>query len=58
MPRLFLIAIEMSPIGWILTIVSILSFIIMFGLSSAKGDYHELIKTTLENDLTRRSKKK
>ncbi len=35
-----------------------LGFLIMFGLSSAKGGYQDLVKTTLDNDKYKRDQKK
>ncbi len=35
---------------WSIILIASFGFLIMFGISSAKGDYQGLIKTTLEND--------
>ena len=43
---------------WIVTIVAGLSFIVMFGIASAFGDFQGLINTTLENDSTARESRK
>ena len=43
---------------WVVTIIAGLSFIVMFGLASAGGDYQGLINTTLENDALAREKRK
>ena len=44
---------------WIVTIIAGLSFVIMFGIASAAGDFQGLIDTTLENDsIARESRKK
>tara|TARA_Y100001968_G_scaffold167223_1_gene153169 strand:- start:1827 stop:1991 length:165 start_codon:yes stop_codon:yes gene_type:complete len=43
--------------AWIATIVSGLGFAILFGIASAKGDFHGLIDTTLKNDQINREKK-
>jgi len=43
---------------WAVTIIASLGFIVMFGLSSAGGDYQGLINTTLENDAIAREKNK
>ena len=43
---------------WIVTIVAGLSFVVMFGIASAGGEYQDLINTTLENDALAREKKK
>ena len=50
MPLLFAVALELSPAAWVATIVSVVGFLVMFGISSAKGDFQGLIKTTLAND--------
>ena len=41
-----------------LIVVSVLGFLIMFGISSAKGDYQGLIKSTLAKDEAQRLKNK
>ena len=43
----FGIALDLGPIAWIVTIVSGLAFIVMFGISSAKGDYKGIIDSTI-----------
>ena len=43
---------------WIVTIFAGIGFIVMFGLSSAGGDYQGLLNTTLENDALAREKRK
>ena len=48
----------MSAGSWIITIVAGLGFVVMFGISSAGGDYKDLIDTTLENDAITREKRK
>ncbi len=55
---LFAIPLNMSTGTWIVTIIAGLGFVVMFGLSSAGGDYQGLIKTTLENDSRAREKRK
>ena len=55
---LFAIPLNMSNGTWIITIIAGLGFIVMFGLSSAGGDYQGLINTTLENDALARAKRK
>ena len=55
---LFAIPLNMSTGTWVITIIAGLGFIIMFGLSSAGGDYQGLISTTLENDALAREKRK
>tara|TARA_B100000575_G_scaffold39321_1_gene26919 strand:+ start:973 stop:1182 length:210 start_codon:yes stop_codon:yes gene_type:complete len=49
---IFAIPLNMSTGSWIVTIVAGLGFVVMFGISSAGGDYKDLITTTLENDAT------
>ncbi len=53
----FSVALLLSPVEISVTVIAGLGFLIMFGLSSAKGGYQDLIDTTLENDKKRRSKK-
>ncbi len=56
MPGLFSIALTLGPVEIGLILFSGLGFLVMFGISSAKGGYQDLIKTTLENDESRRKK--
>tara|TARA_Y100001968_G_C18961620_1_gene527995 strand:+ start:68 stop:268 length:201 start_codon:yes stop_codon:yes gene_type:complete len=35
---------------WVVISISSIAFMVMFGLSSALGDYQGLVKTTLDND--------
>ena len=55
---LFAIPLNMGTGTWIVTIIAGLGFVVMFGLSSAGGDYQGLINTTLENDAITRKKMK
>ena len=55
---LFAIPLNMGTGTWIVTIIAGLGFVVMFGLSSAGGDYQGLINTTLENDARARKKMK
>ena len=55
---LFAIPLNMGTGTWVVTIIASLGFIVMFGLSSACGDYQGLINTTLENDALAREKRK
>tara|TARA_B100000609_G_scaffold158572_1_gene130072 strand:- start:254 stop:457 length:204 start_codon:yes stop_codon:yes gene_type:complete len=55
---IFAIPLNMSTGSWIVTIVAGLGFVVMFGISSAGGDYKDLITTTLENDVLTREKRK
>tara|TARA_Y100001968_G_C19093710_1_gene589010 strand:+ start:423 stop:617 length:195 start_codon:yes stop_codon:yes gene_type:complete len=47
---LFAIPLNMGTGTWIITIIAGLGFVVMFGISSAAGDFQGLINTTLEND--------
>ena len=55
---LFAIPLNMNTGTWVITIIAGLSFVVMFGLASAGGDYQGLINTTLENDALAREKRK
>ena len=55
---LFAIPLNMGTGSWIVTIIAGLGFVVMFGISSASGDYKGLINSTLENDALAREKKK
>ena len=55
---LFAIPLNMGTGTWIVTIVASLSFIVMFGIASAFGDFQGLINTTLENDSNARESRK
>ena len=55
---LFAIPLNMGTGTWIVTIVAGLSFIVMFSIASAFGDFQGLINTTLENDSNARESKK
>ena len=55
---LFAIPLHMGSVTWVVTIISGLGFIVMFGIASAGGDYQGLINTTLENDALAREKRK
>tara|TARA_B100000214_G_C23685538_1_gene498363 strand:- start:464 stop:634 length:171 start_codon:yes stop_codon:yes gene_type:complete len=46
----FAVDLNLSPVAISAIVISSLSFIIMFGIASAKGGFQELINTTLEND--------
>ena len=56
--QLFAIPLNMGTGTWAITIIASIGFIVMFGLSSAGGDYQGLINTTLENDAVAREKRK
>ena len=55
---LFAIPLNMGTGTWAITIIASIGFIVMFGLSSAGGDYQGLINTTLKNDALAREKRK
>ena len=55
---LFAVPLNMGTGTWILTIVAGLSFIVMFSIASAFGDFQGLINTTLENDSNARESRK
>ncbi len=50
MPNLFSVALGLGPLEISLILFTGLGFLVMFGYSSAKGGYQDLIKTTLDND--------
>ena len=56
MNQIFATDLNLSPLSIAAIIFSGLGFIIMFGISSAKGGYRDLINTTLENDARQRQK--
>ena len=55
---LFAVPLNMGTGTWIVTIVAGLSFVVMFGIASAFGDFQGLINTTLENDSIARENRK
>ena len=55
---LFAVPLNMGTGTWIVTIIAGLSFVVMFGIASAFGDFQGLINTTLENDAISRENKK
>jgi len=54
---IFAIDLELGIGTWVVISIASLGFIIMFGISSAMGDFQGLINTTLENDAISRSKR-
>ncbi len=54
---IFSIAINLNPIEKGVILFAGAGFLIMFGYSSVKGGYQELIKTTLDNDENKRKSK-
>ena len=55
---LFAVPLNMGTVTWVVTIIAGLSFIVMFGIASAFGDFQGLINTTLENDSNARERSK
>ena len=55
---LFAVPLNMGTGTWIVTIFAGLSFIVMFAIASAFGDFQGLINTTLENDSNAREIRK
>ena len=52
----FAIALGLGPIEVAAILISGISFIVMFGIASAKGDFEGIVKTTLDNDKAQRKK--
>tara|TARA_B100000700_G_C14321234_1_gene523788 strand:+ start:148 stop:324 length:177 start_codon:yes stop_codon:yes gene_type:complete len=48
---------NLSPLATGAIVISSISFLIMFGIASAKGGFQDLVKTTLENDQAQREKR-
>ena len=57
MHNLFSVALGLSTIEIGVILFTGIGFLVMFGYSSATGGYQDLIKTTLDNDKTRREKR-
>ena len=55
---LFGVPLNLDFSSWVVIIVASLGFIIMFGISSALGDFQSLIETTLENDKISRNNRR
>ena len=58
MDLIFAVDLSLSPLSVGAIVVSGISFVVMFGIASAKGGYQELVKTTLDNDAAQREKAK
>ena len=56
--QLFAVPLNMSTGTWVVTIIAGLSFVVMFGLASAFGDFQGLINTKLEIDSNARASRK
>ncbi|WP_269623430.1 hypothetical protein [Prochlorococcus marinus] len=54
----FSVALALGPVEIGLTLFAGLGFLLMFGYSSFKGGYQDLIETTLKNDELRREERK
>ena len=57
MTYLFAVALDMGPAEWSVVVISVVGFLAMFGIASAKGDYQGLIKSTLALDEAKRKKR-
>ena len=55
---IFAIPLNLGVASWTVIGISSLGFIIMFVISSAKGDFQGLVTTTLENDANSRADRK
>ena len=55
MSPFFATDLNLSPLAIGAIVISGTSFIIMFGIASAKGGFQDLVKTTLENDKKNRA---
>ena len=55
---LFAVPLNMGTGTWVATIIAGLSFVVIFGIASAFGDFLGLINTTLENDSNARERRK
>ena len=56
MPILFSVALGLGPLEIVVILITGLGFLVLFGYSSVKGGYQDLIKTTLDNDEAKRRK--
>ncbi|WP_320677156.1 hypothetical protein [Prochlorococcus sp. MIT 1300] len=54
----FSVALALSPLEVTVIVISGMSFLVMFGIASAKGGFQDLVKTTLANDESRRNRDK
>ena len=55
---IFGIPLNLGFATWSVIGIASLGFLIMFGISSAMGDFQGLVSTTLENDAKNRSDRK
>ena len=58
MNNLFAVEMGLGPLEIAVIAIAGFGFILMFGLSSAKGGYKDLIDTTLKNDQDKRNSRK
>ena len=53
---LFAVDLNLTPLSIAAITISGVSFLVMFGIASAKGGFQELVETTLKNDAAQRNK--
>ena len=58
MNSLFAIELNLSPITISAIVISSVGFLVMFLIASAKGEYQDLVQTTLKNDSDLRNQTK
>ncbi len=51
----FVISLNLGIGSWLVIGIASVGFLIMFSIASAKGDFQELVSTTLENDAKSRA---
>ncbi len=54
MPSLFIVALNLTKLEVVVSLIAGFGFIVLFVISSAQGGYKDLVDTTLKNDQTRR----
>ncbi len=52
----FAVDLNLTPLSIAAILISGVSFLVMFGIASAKGGFQELVETTLKNDAAQRNK--
>ena len=55
--EVFAVALNLSPLEIVVIAFTMIFFVVTFGIASAKGEYKDLITTTLRNDEASRNKK-
>ena len=55
---IFSTSLGLTPLTTSVIVISGISFVLMFGIASAKGGFQDLVKTTLENDAKHRDQNK